>query len=112
MTAGSLRERISVERLTVGDDGYGNTVTAWGEEPYLTVWANVRETLGKERVDAGRVEASQTATIRIRASSDSRSITAADRIVSRGVTWNIRSVSEVGNDRKMLDILCEAGVAA
>lgn len=109
MTAGRLRDRITVERLTAGADDYGNTVDGW--ETLLTVWADVRETTGKERVDAGRLEASRTATIRVRASSDSRGITAADRVQARGQVWNIRSVAEVGNDRAMLDLLVEAGVA-
>ncbi|MEH7827110.1 phage head closure protein [Gemmobacter denitrificans] len=110
MNAGRLRERVTIQRQTSGDDGYGNTVTGWAD--HMTVWADVRETPGKERVDAGRVEASKTATIRIRASSDSRALTEADRVSARGKVWNIRSVVEVGNDRAMLDLLCEAGAAS
>lgn len=110
MSAGKLRERVTFQRATSGDDGYGNVVTGWAD--HLTVWADVRETVGKERVDAGRVEASSTATVRVRASSATRGLTEADRIVARGDTWNIRSVAPVGNDRAMLDILCERGVAA
>ena len=109
MTAGRLRDRITIQRATTGDDGYGNTVTGWSD--LMTVWADVRETPGKEAVDAGRVEASHTATIRIRASSASRGVTEADRAMVRGRVWNIRSVAEVGNDRAMLDLLCEVGVA-
>ena len=109
MTAGKLRDRITIQRAATADDGYGNTVVGWAD--LLTVWADVRETTGKEAVAAGRVESSRTATVRIRASSDSRAITEADRAVIRGRVWNIRSVAEVGNDRAMLDLLCEAGVA-
>ncbi|WP_245594952.1 phage head closure protein [Gemmobacter nectariphilus] len=108
--AGSLRDRITVQRAVEGDDGYGNKVVGWAD--HLTLWANVRETTGKERVDAGRVEASRTATIRIRASSASREISEKHRLIARGKIWNIRSIAEVGNDRAMLDILCETGVAA
>jgi SPP1 family predicted phage head-tail adaptor len=108
--AGRLRERVVIQRATTGDDGYGNTVTGW--VTHLTVWADVRETLGKERVDAGLVEASATATVRVRASAATRGLTAADRMVARGWTWNIRSIVPVGNDRAMLDLLVERGVAA
>jgi len=108
--AGSLRERVTFQRATAGDDGYGNTITGWAD--HLTVWANIRETLGKERVEAGRIEAANTATVRIRASSDSRALMAEDRVTMRGETWNIRSIVQVGNDRAMLDILCEREVAA
>jgi SPP1 family predicted phage head-tail adaptor len=107
--AGSLRDRITVQRSTSGDDGYGNVINAWAD--HLTIWADVRETPGKEVVSAGRIEASRTATIRVRASTQSREITAADRLIVRGNIWNIRSISEVSNDRKLLEMLCEVGVA-
>lgn len=109
MGASALRDIIKVQRETSTEDGYGNTVSGWAD--HLTLWANIRETPGKEMVDSGRVQASRTATIRVRASNGSRAITEADRIVARGKTWNIRSVAEVGNDRAMLDILVEVGVA-
>jgi len=117
MRAGRLREQVSFQRLVPGNDIYGNAVTAWASleispDVALTVWADIRETLGKERVDAGRVEASNTATIRVRSFPETRGITSADRVVARGQVWNIRSVVPVGNDGAMLDILCEGGVAA
>ena len=110
MTAGNLTRRITFQRASGPADGYGNTVSAWSD--VLTVWADVRETMGKERVDAGRVESARTATIRIRRSSDALGITEADRISYNGRIWNIRSISEVGRDNAMLDILAEIGVAA
>ena len=109
MRSGDLRDRITVQRATQGDDGFGNTISGWTD--HLTVWANIRETPGKEAVAAGRVEASRTATIRVRASSQSRSITAADRVQARGQIWNIRSVAAVGDGRELIEFLCEAGVA-
>lgn len=117
MRAGRLREQVAFERLVPGADIYGNVVTAWAPveispgQP-LRVWADIRETLGKERVDAGRIEASRTATVRVRAFDETRAITPADRMIARDQTWNIRSIVPVGNDMAMLDILCERGVAA
>lgn len=107
MKAGDLRDRITIQRATSGDDGYGNVIASWAD--LATIWANIRETPGKETVAAGRIEASRTATIRVRASSLSRSISAADRVVARGQVWNIRSVIEI--DRATLELLVEAGVA-
>lgn len=107
--AGSLNTRIVVQRATTGDDGYGNVITGWAY--LLTVWANVRETPGKETVAAGRLEASRTATIRIRASSDAKAITPADRVLARGQIWNIRSIAAVDDGRSLLELLCEVGVA-
>lgn len=105
MRAGTLRERIAIERAVTGADGYGNTVTGW--TVHLSVWADFRETVGRERLAAGRAEAASTATVRIRSSDATRALTAADRIVARGVTWQIRGIVPVGNDRAMIDILCE-----
>lgn len=116
MSAGRLRERVTFQSMTEGDDGYGNTVTDWADIEKspgvsLTVWADIRETLGKERVDAGRVEDSNTATLRIRASLATRALTAANRVMMRGEAWNIRSVVPVANSGAMLDLLCERNVA-
>ena len=109
MRAGDLRDRVTIQRATNSDDGFGNTISGWSD--LLTVWANVRETPGKEIVAAGRIEASRTATIRVRASSQSRGVTAADRIIARGQVWNIRGRAEVGDGRELIEFLCEAGVA-
>ena len=106
MNAGDLRDRVTIQRATTADDGFGNVTNGWGD--LLTVWANVRETPGKEIVAAGRIEASRTATIRVRASSQSRGVTAADRIIARGQDWNIRSVAAVGDGRELIEFLCEA----
>ena len=116
MSGLNLRERITFQRLTEGTDIYGNVVNGWADietapDMPLTVWADIRETPGKERVDAGRVEASATATIRIRSSAATRGVTEADRIMARGHVWNIRGIAPLGNKNAFLDILCERGVA-
>jgi SPP1 family predicted phage head-tail adaptor len=110
MGAGALRDRVTFQRLVAGDDGYGNAVTGWAD--HLTVWADVLETPGREAVAAGRVEASRTATMRIRRSSQSLGLSAADRVLVRGRVWNIRSIGDVGRDRVLLEMVIEVGVAA
>ena len=109
MRAGDLRDRVTFQRLVSGNDGYGNVVTSWSD--HLTVWADVLETLGRERIAAGRIEAARTATIRVRRSSDSRQLTEADRVSCRGMIWNIRSIAAVGRMNESLEMLCEVGVA-
>ena len=109
MTAGKLRDRVTFQRNTTSDDGYGNTVNGWAD--HLTVWADVLERLGGEKVKAGLVEASRMATIRVRRSTDTLDITEADRISARGTIWNIRSIAAVGRDNALLECLVEAGVA-
>lgn len=107
--AGALRDRVTFQRLVAGLDAYGNAVSSWAD--HLTVWADVLESPGREAVAAGRVEAARTATMRVRRSSASLGLTAADRVVVRGRTWNIRSIGDVGRDRVLLEMLIEVGVA-
>lgn len=108
--AGDLRDRITIQRLVAGADDYGNQVDAWAD--HLTVWADMREMLGRETVSAGRIESARTATIRVRRSIDTLGITAADRVMARGAVWNIRSIVAIGRTNELLEMLCEAGVAA
>jgi len=109
MPSGRLRDYITVERGVAGSDGYGNTTTSW--VALVNLWADMRETPGKERVEAGRLEAARTATIRVRFDPATADLTEADRIVARGETWNIRSIGQLDRQGAMLEILCETGVA-
>ena len=87
--AGKFRERAVFEREGSGAlDRFGNGAGA-GWAALLTVWADLRETPGRERLAAGRLEAPATGTLRVRSSAAARAITAADRVVIRGATWNI-----------------------
>ncbi len=90
MRASRYRDRVSLERETDTGalDTYGNPVSpSWGE--LGDFWGNLRETTGKERVAAGRLEAPATATLRLRRSPEAEAITAADRVLARGQTWAI-----------------------
>lgn len=109
MDAGKLCDRVTFQRLTVGADTYGNATNGWSD--HLTVWADVLESLGREIVAAGRVDAPRTATVRVRRNAASLGLTPADRMLCRGQLWNIRSIAAVSRERDALDILVEAGVA-
>lgn len=115
MSAGKLRDLITFQRCATGGDGHGNVVTGpWSDievspgEP-LTVWADVLERLGGERLAAGALEATRLATIRVRRSDEILTVTEADRIVARGRNWNIRAIAEVGRARKFIEFTAEAG---
>jgi len=107
--AGRLNHRVQFNRQSVEPDEYGNVTGEF--EPFLTVWGNVRDTTGKERVAAGSVENNRTATIRIRSSIQARGLTEADQAVARGETWNIRGIAFADDKGAMLDLLVEAGGA-
>ncbi|SHI90963.1 head-tail adaptor protein [Wenxinia saemankumensis] len=109
MAAGHYRDRVTIERQAEEPDEFGNVSGAWSA--HLTLWADVLERTGGEKLAGGAIEAGRLATVRLRSSSASRGITAADRLVARGDTWNIRSIANVGRKGDVLELLCEAGVA-
>ncbi|MDF3383360.1 MULTISPECIES: head-tail adaptor protein [unclassified Sulfitobacter] len=91
MGAGRLRHRADFSRRNEdARDAMGNPAPAtWA--PLLTVWANFRETLGREALAAGRMEGSRTGTLRLRNSAAARGITAADRVTLLDATWEVVS---------------------
>lgn len=116
--AGQLRDRARFERAPSESadaddadyDDYGNPVGDWSE--LGTVWADLRETPGREAIKAGRVESGRSGTLRVRASTMTRAVTAADRVIVRGSTWDIRS-GPVQIDRAgaLVEFTIETGVA-
>ena len=110
MRAGKLRDRVAFESPDGTTDSYGNPSDGWGNS--RTVWADVRERTGKEKMDAGAVAAVRMATVRIRKNSTTEAITTSDRVTIRGELWNIRSIAQIDSKGAMLEMTCEAGVAA
>lgn len=109
MSAGKLRDRVAFERPNDTPDDYGNVSTGWTN--VTTIWGDVREASGKEKVENGAVQSLRMATVRVRKTTTTSGLTEADRAVFRGQTWNIRSIAQIGRKGSMLDLLCEAGVA-
>lgn len=110
MRSGNLRDRLTVERQSQVADEYGNTSQGWSA--IGTFWADIRVTPGKERVASGALEATATATVRLRVSTDAKGITAADRMTFRGLVWNIRNEPVVmGNRGEFIEFIAQAGGA-
>ena len=97
--------RVSFDRRVGSKDADGNVQQRW--QPLCALWANVRETPGREAVEAGRVTASHTATIWLRAGALARGITAGDRAVYRGLAWDILGVHPSGADGRIIELLVE-----
>jgi len=111
MAAGKYRERAIFERLNAeAIDAYGQPHNAW--EPLLIRWGDLRETPGRERVTSGAVSSVVTATLRVRYSVAARAILPADRVTIRGNDWNIRSVTQVTQKSKQIEMLIERGVSS
>ncbi len=110
MQAGRLRHRVVFESFAGTDDGFGNKVGPW--VAFLTEYGDLRDTPGKERVAAGRLEAAATGTLRLRQSSLTLAITEAHRVRDhRGRLWNIRGIADPSSRGEVLEMLLERGVA-
>lgn len=105
MSAGQYRDFSTFERKQSGVlDASGNP--AGGDwMPFFAGPAWLRETLGKEALAAGRLEAPATGTLRMMASPTSpvREVTASDRVRVRGHVWNIKGgpIDPDGQGRKV-----------
>lgn len=90
MAAGTLRERIRIERRSTADDGQGGRMSSWAL--VAAVWAEVKPKSGSEVTADGRLLSRAWYSVKIRRRTD---IVATDRIVWAGRTLNIRSVGTV-----------------
>lgn len=109
--SGDLRERVAWDRRVQVDDGEGNTEADFAE--VFRCWGGFTPLRGGEAVLASRLEGRQPVVVRLRASSQSRSI-ASDwqmRDLRTGIAYAVRSVIHTP-DRKWIDVTVESGVAA
>ena len=110
VSAGRFREKATFQRLSDGSiDNYGNVYTGWSNLGFRA--ADMRETKGKERIDAGALSDVATATMRCRSDSFTQTITSADRVSIRGYTWAIKNVTQVDAKNTIIEFLLERGVA-
>lgn len=108
--AGSFGERATFQRLDESAiDAYGNVYTGWAQ--YGVRWADMREQIGKETIEGGALGDVAMATMRCRADSVTKAITAADRVVIRDYTWAIKNVTQIDSKNSIIEFLLERGVA-
>ena len=108
--AGRYRARAELQRMASTIDAYGNTTGNWSA--LATRSAHILERLGKEEIQGGAISDVRSATMRVRADSITRGLTAADRVSSRGQIWAIRSIAQVDAQDNVLELLIERGVAS
>jgi SPP1 family predicted phage head-tail adaptor len=88
ISAGRLRHRVRIDRLTVTlDSDDGVQTEEWAE--VATVPADIQPLSGRELIAADAMDAKSTARIIVRYRPD---LTAADRLVHRGTVYNIDAV--------------------
>lgn len=109
--AGLMRERAVFQRLTEGaSDEYGNVYSGWSD--LATRSADLREQKGRERINGGVLSDVALATMRVRSDSTTSTVTSADRVVARGITWAIKDVMQVDAKDTLMEFILEKGVAA
>ncbi len=87
LDSGKLRHRVSIERITrTQDPDTGAIGETWTE--VAKVWAAVEPLSAREFVQSAAGQSEVTARITIR----TRDIQATDRIIHRGMVYNIRGV--------------------
>ena len=106
-----MRDRVEFQRSSEGTvDAYGNVYTGWAT--LVTRSADLREQKGKEKISGGVLEDNNFATMRVRPDSVTETVTAADRVIARGITWAIKNVIQVDAKNTLLEFVLEKGVAA
>lgn len=115
MHAAKLHERVVFDMPISTPDGSGGTESSWSDEGSGSVicWANFRYLRGGETVQAARLSGIQPVIVTIRTSTQARLITAAWRMrdLRTSKIYNVRTDPVLTDDRAMLEILCESGVA-
>jgi SPP1 family predicted phage head-tail adaptor len=105
-SAGSLRERLTIERpVRVADDA-GGARTTWAA--LATVWAEVVSLGGVETALGERREARTSHRVTMRFRDD---VTAEMRLVWRGRSLDIRGMRDPDGKRRWLAINAEEGAA-
>ena len=91
--AGDLRERVTIQQATATRDAYNAEVLTWST--VATVWARVLERGGREPVLADRPVMLISYEVTVR---DGRTITHEQRVIWRGKTLTIDTVTPLPAD--------------
>ena len=106
LTAGKLREPLTIQRKLAVSDGMGGESIQW--ITLATIRGYVRPLSGREAVQAMQLQASLTHRIYIRYRAD---LTPADRLVMRGQPLQIRAIVNVEMRNRWLELACDSVVA-
>ncbi len=110
MSIGQLRDRVAFHRLDSTADDYGNVSSGYSATAFLTVWGGFKPERGRERLEAGRLEASHAGVLTVRSSSDTRGVTEADQVRIDGVAYQIRTIANPDRRGRFLEMTVERGV--
>ena len=106
LRAATLRHRVVLQSAADTADGGGGGATVWSDT--ATLWASIEPLKGTERLTAQQLESRLTHRVRLRHRSD---VTTAMRVKFGTRIFNIRAVINPDERDRLLELLCEEGVA-
>ncbi len=112
---GSRRHLVGFFKRKSTDDGYGNVVLVFDEEPDFTTAAAVDAKFGGEALHAERLSNVQSYTIVVRQSRKTAEVTPdwKAKDMREGTEWSIKSGPVDPDDEgRDYEFLCQSGVAA
>ena len=101
MRAGTLDQRVTLERLTGGVDELGQPFEDWAT--VATVWASVQPLVGREFIAAQAAQSEVTTRVVIRYMAG---LTAADRVLHDGRVYEVTAVLDVRSQNDELVLMC------
>lgn len=110
--AGRLVKKVTFQREeTVADDGGGQAVTWVDIAGLVRVSASFMPERGRERLEAGRLEAAVAGRLWMRSFALARTITEKDRVMIDDVPYVIRSITNPDGRNIELEMTVERGAA-
>lgn len=107
--AGQMNRRVTFQQEVAVADAGGGREHAWSGG--FTVWGQFMPESGRERLEAGRLEAALAGVLRVRSSIQARTITASHRVLIDGAAHQIRSIANPDQRRRFIEFVVERGVA-
>lgn len=104
-----LPDRISLDRRSNEQDGFGNFIGEWA--PAFSRWCAVRALRGTETVLAARLEGRQPVIVTVRSDPETDQIDPEMRATINGRVYNVREHPRLTEDRLFLEFLAESGVS-
>ncbi|MDK2986534.1 MAG: hypothetical protein PWQ96_2178 [Clostridia bacterium] len=101
MQIGELRDKVTIQEYIQTPDGYGGFSETWQDK--YTVWANIKPLRGREYFEMQKIQSEITHKITIRYRSD---INTSNRIRYKDQILNIKSVIDIDNRHRYLEIMC------
>lgn len=103
MRAGALDQPITIQAVTISQDGHGAPTESWAAVTGAPAWAQYMPIRGIERIEAGKLENVSNLKLRIRRFS---TLTTKHRVVHGSKTYKIHGIEDNYRDGDMV-LHCE-----